>query len=54
MIFKINDKGEKEEVNMPHVTPEMLILCELKEIKEELQTINGKLERLERKDNGTC
>ena len=54
MRFKINDKGEKEEIIMPHVTPEMLILCELREIKEELQNINNKIDALREEKHNYC
>lgn len=50
MILKRNDKGEFEEVNVAHVTPELLILSKLESIEEKIQLISSKLD-LEEKDN---
>lgn len=40
MRLRRNDKGEYEEVNEIHVTPELLILSKLEHIEEELQLIH--------------
>lgn len=52
MIFKSNDKGELEKVNLPHVDTELLILSKLEQIEEELKSIDSKLGALGEKDNG--